>query len=171
MIFIRKLANKLVELKGHNEEVSSFLESIPEWAEFEEGSLARSNAIENRPLATDPRRRGNQHEDKDDDYFDLVYKLKDANRSGFQNKKQKEQQQNENDDDEVEVEVEETNENEDGLTLGGECQENGEGLGDTITNKKSRNSGGATSNRKAGYQQFEQEEQDEEDDDQFERLM
>lgn len=57
MIFIRKLANKLVELKGHNEEVSNFLESIPEWNEFEQGSLARSNAIENRPLATDPRRR------------------------------------------------------------------------------------------------------------------
>ena len=59
MIFIRKLANRLVELKGHNEEVSNFLESIPEWAEFEQGSLARSNAIENRPLASDPRKRGN----------------------------------------------------------------------------------------------------------------
>ena len=34
MIFIRKLANKLVELKGRNEEVSNFLEAIPEWTEF-----------------------------------------------------------------------------------------------------------------------------------------
>lgn len=126
MIFVRKLANKLVDLKAKNEEVNSFLESIPEWAEFEQGSLTRANNIENKPLATDPRVKKNAHE-REDDYFDLVYKLKDASRSGFKNKKQEKEQ----DEDEVEVEVEETNEE-------GEQQDM---LAQTISQKKSRNSG------------------------------
>lgn len=87
MIFVRKLANKLVDLKAHNEEVSNFLESIPEWAEFEQGPLTKANNVENKPLATDPRNKRNNQHDKDDDYFDLVYKLKDSHRSGFKNKK------------------------------------------------------------------------------------
>jgi hypothetical protein len=34
MAFMRKLANKLHDLSNKNEEVSNFLESIPEWQEF-----------------------------------------------------------------------------------------------------------------------------------------
>ena len=39
LVFIRKLANKLVEMQKANEEISSFLESIPEWAEYSDKEL------------------------------------------------------------------------------------------------------------------------------------
>ena len=143
MIFVRKLANKLIELKAKNEEVVNFLDSIPEWQEYEEGALTRFNDIENKPLPTDPRNKTKQ-KNNDDDYFDLVYKFKDSHRSGFGNKKQ---EQDEEEEDEVEVEIEETNENQEE-----QQQENNndqESMSKTI-NKKSRNSTG-TSHRRNGY--------------------
>jgi acylphosphatase len=55
MPFVRKLANKLVEIqdKGKNEEVRNFLESIPEWREFVETELKTKNEIEARQLGKD----------------------------------------------------------------------------------------------------------------------
>lgn len=82
MAFMRKLANKIDELSKKNEEVLNFLESIPEWADFHSNILTVINNIESKPLASDPRKK---EITKSDDYFDLIYKLKD-HRSGFQNK-------------------------------------------------------------------------------------
>ena len=50
LVFLRKIANKLVEMQKANEEIASFLDSIPEWAEYQEGELKRINELESRPL-------------------------------------------------------------------------------------------------------------------------
>ena len=84
---MRKLANKLDEVSKKNEEVKNFLDSIPEWQDFYTSVLCVINAIEAKPLGNDPRKRDNSRDS--DDYFDVLYKLKDANRSGFQNKSKK----------------------------------------------------------------------------------
>lgn len=55
MVFFRKISNKIVELQKSNEEVSSFLDSIPEWAHYVSDELSKINLIESRPLASDPR--------------------------------------------------------------------------------------------------------------------
>lgn len=52
---MRKLANKLTDLSKINDEVNSFLESIPEWADYFNDVLTLVNNIENKPLASDPR--------------------------------------------------------------------------------------------------------------------
>lgn len=50
LVFIRKIANKLVEMQKANEEIASFLDSIPEWGEYYENELKKVNEIESRPL-------------------------------------------------------------------------------------------------------------------------
>ncbi len=50
LIFIRKIANKLVEMQKANEEIASFLESIPEWTEFQDTELKTANEINNKKL-------------------------------------------------------------------------------------------------------------------------
>lgn len=57
MAFMRKLANKLHDISCKNEEVSNFLESIPEWQEFYVNILTVVNALESKPLAGDPRKK------------------------------------------------------------------------------------------------------------------
>jgi hypothetical protein len=46
MAFMRKLANKLNDLAKKNDEVQNFLESIPEWTEFNAKILSAINLIE-----------------------------------------------------------------------------------------------------------------------------
>jgi hypothetical protein len=92
MAFMRKLANKLEELSKKNEEVSNFLESIPEWQEFSVNVLQVINGIESKPLASDPRQKKSID---DDEYFDLLYKFKDVHRSGFHNKQKNKDVENE----------------------------------------------------------------------------
>lgn len=85
VVFIRKIANKLIELQKNNEEVANFLESIPEWKEYVEEDLEHANKIDNQPLGSDPRKKS---ESNSDDYFDLISKWKDVGkRSGFQSSK------------------------------------------------------------------------------------
>lgn len=50
LVFIRKIANKLVEMQKANEEIASFLDSIPEWGEYYENELKKVNELENKPL-------------------------------------------------------------------------------------------------------------------------
>ena len=77
MAFMRKLANKLNDLSKKNEEVLNFLESIPEWTEFNSNILSVINLLESKPLASDPRKK-EVPTSSGDDYFDLIYKLKDV---------------------------------------------------------------------------------------------
>lgn len=49
--FVRKLANKIVEIQQKNDEINLILESIPEWKTYAEGELRKANLIESRPLA------------------------------------------------------------------------------------------------------------------------
>ena len=49
--FIRKLANKILDIQKKNEEINIILESIPQWKTFVEGDLDKANVIESRPLA------------------------------------------------------------------------------------------------------------------------
>jgi hypothetical protein len=154
MAFMRKLSNKLVDLQKKNDEVSNFLESIPEWAEFHDNVLTTINAIESKPLASDPRKHDTSNSD---DYFDLIYKLKDVHRSGFQNKgKKNTESQDDNDDDNDDNEDNDNNDEEDDSDKTKDLYSHNDG----ITNKKSRN-------KRIGYQ----EQNEDEDDDEFERLM
>lgn len=66
--FIRKMANKIVEIQKKNEEVNMVLESIPEWRKYVEGDLSTINTIESKPLAMDPRKKESPVED-DIEYF------------------------------------------------------------------------------------------------------
>jgi len=50
MPFIRKLANKLVDIQKTSDEVSNLLESIPEWTDYAENQLKRHNEIEAKHL-------------------------------------------------------------------------------------------------------------------------
>lgn len=45
VVFLRKLANKMVEMAKSNEEIASFVESIPEWGEYANGELKQVNEI------------------------------------------------------------------------------------------------------------------------------
>jgi hypothetical protein len=47
---MRKIANKLVEMQKANEEIASFLDSIPEWADYFENELSKVNEVEAKPL-------------------------------------------------------------------------------------------------------------------------
>ena len=96
--FMRKLANKIDELSKKNEEVRNFLESIPEWEDFYKNNLSVINAIESKPLGSDPRKK-DSHLSSSDDYFDMIYRIKDKNRP-FANKKSKHVEKNDDDDDE-----------------------------------------------------------------------
>lgn len=49
--FVRKLANKIVEIQKKSEEINLILESIPEWKAYVDGDLELANTIESRPLA------------------------------------------------------------------------------------------------------------------------
>lgn len=63
--FLRKLANKLVEIQTKDSEASNFFEAIPEWKQYVEGDLTEINTLESRPLAQDPRKKNNNQEDYD----------------------------------------------------------------------------------------------------------
>lgn len=39
LVFFRRIANKMVEMKERNKEIADFLESIPEWTEYYEHEL------------------------------------------------------------------------------------------------------------------------------------
>lgn len=95
---MRKLANKIEELSKKNDEVRNFLESIPEWEEFYKNSISTINAIESRPLGSDPRKK--DQVSNSDDYFDMFYKIKDKNSRPFANKKAKHVEKSDDDDDE-----------------------------------------------------------------------
>jgi len=47
---MRKIANKMVEMAKSIEEIASFIESIPEWAEYIDGELKLINEIQSKPL-------------------------------------------------------------------------------------------------------------------------
>jgi hypothetical protein len=57
LIFIRKIANKLVEMQKANEEIASFLESIPEWTEYQDTELKTANEINNKRLGQDVKKK------------------------------------------------------------------------------------------------------------------
>lgn len=98
MPFLRKIANKLVEMKSKNQEILNFLESIPEWEEYYSENLKKINTLESTPLASDPRKKQVEEEDS----FDIFLKLKD-----FQprSSKQSSMEEGNNDDNEEEEDV------------------------------------------------------------------
>lgn len=75
MCFVRKLANKLVEMQQSNTEVNNCLESIPEWKEYEEQILKPTTEREKKPLASDPRNKPS----KDEDDLEFFFRLKSFN--------------------------------------------------------------------------------------------
>lgn len=95
---MRKIANKIVELKKDNEEISNFLEAIPDWDDYYQNELEKINQIESKPLAADPRSKDASH---DDDYFvfNFISKLKGS-------KKKNENNDDNNNDNEEEEEEE-----------------------------------------------------------------
>jgi hypothetical protein len=69
MAFVRKIANKLIEMQKKNTEVNNCLESIPEWGEYYDNDLKIKNLIESKPLASDPRKKGAISNDDDLEFF------------------------------------------------------------------------------------------------------
>lgn len=61
VIFMRKIANKMIEMARVNEELASFLESIPEWADYADGELKKANELHTRPLGQDTKQRKKSH--------------------------------------------------------------------------------------------------------------
>ena len=76
MAFVRKLANKLIEMQSKNVEVNNCLESIPEWGEYLTNDLKPINAVESKPLASDPRKKGAVNNEDDLEFF---FRLKSLN--------------------------------------------------------------------------------------------
>ncbi|CDW85807.1 UNKNOWN [Stylonychia lemnae] len=185
MAFMRKLANKIDELSKKNEEVQNFLESIPEWTEFHQNILTVINLIESKPLASDPRKKQTS---SSDDYFDILYKIKDA-RSGFQNKSKKQQEQNEKPEEEDEEEPDMIDDKDDDNENKKKSENENENEGKTNSNSDNnafdqnkdlyfnsdlaKNIGRYGRNNRIknqDYQQFQKEEDDDDDDD-FQRLI
>ncbi len=73
--FVRRLANKIVQIQKKNEEVNIILESIPEWAVYTAGDLAFMNSVESKPLASDPRKK-NENGDQVEDDIEYFFKIK-----------------------------------------------------------------------------------------------
>ena len=68
---MRKIANKMVEMAKSIEEIASFIESIPEWAEYTEGELKLINEVQSKPLGQDNKQRKKSHfqSEHEDDIF------------------------------------------------------------------------------------------------------
>mmetsp|Transcript_1653 Transcript_1653/g.1577 ORF Transcript_1653/g.1577 Transcript_1653/m.1577 type:complete len:169 (-) Transcript_1653:198-704(-) len=94
--YVRKVANKIVEIQKDHEEVNNFLEAIPEWKEFVEGELKIGNDVESKPLASDPRKKNSPAPDED---FEFFFKMKSH---GF---KSNDQDEAENEEDEEKNEI------------------------------------------------------------------
>jgi hypothetical protein len=93
--FVRKLANKIIEIGRKTDDINNILDSIPEWNEFIESDLNRANDIENRPLASDPRNKTQPASGEDD--MDFFFKIKSNFNSNKAEVKQNESQQEEDD--------------------------------------------------------------------------
>ncbi len=68
LIFIRKIANKLVEMQKANEEIASFLESIPEWTEYQDTELKQANEINNKRLGQETKKPSNLFDTEKTDF-------------------------------------------------------------------------------------------------------
>jgi len=67
--FIRKMAHKIIELQKKSEEANNILDAIPEWKEYCDGELMLMTNLENKPLASDPRKKGQTSAEDDIEYF------------------------------------------------------------------------------------------------------
>jgi hypothetical protein len=126
MPFLRKIANKLVELKAKSPEVDSFLESIPEWEEYYSSDLQKVNLIESRPLGQQDHRKK-----QEDDTFDIFLKLQEFRPKTNDQEEQEEEEEEEEEDEEEEEEKD--LEEEDDLDL---TEENNEGLEKYLSNEE-----------------------------------
>ena len=80
--------------------MKNFLESIPEWEDYYKNTLSVINAIESKPLGSDPRKKDRLS--NSDEYFDMIYSIKGKGRH-YVNKKSKHVEKiNEGDDDDDE---------------------------------------------------------------------
>ncbi len=61
LIFMRRIASKMVEAAKSNEEIASFMESIPEWGDYAQGELRQANEIMNKPLGQDSTKMKKSH--------------------------------------------------------------------------------------------------------------
>ncbi len=68
MAFIRKLANKLLAVSKKQDEVSNFLDSIPEWSDFLTSHLDKQNELESKQLGNKKQPVEEEPIDEDDYY-------------------------------------------------------------------------------------------------------
>ncbi len=62
-----------------NDEVVNYLNSVPEWGDFFVNELESVNALESKPLGSDPKNPQPEDEDDDDSNFGFLRKLKSYN--------------------------------------------------------------------------------------------
>ena len=56
MVYIRLIANKLVEMQESNDLVKNYLAENTDWEEYVNNDLQEVNKIERKPLGSDPRK-------------------------------------------------------------------------------------------------------------------
>jgi hypothetical protein len=68
---MRRIATKMVEAAKSNEEIASFMESIPEWGDYAQGELRLANEIMNKPLGQEStkRKKSQFQSEHEDDIF------------------------------------------------------------------------------------------------------
>jgi hypothetical protein len=109
MAFIRKIANKIVEIQKKNDEVTMILESNPDWRTYYETDLKVINELESKPLGNDPRKKAptNNNDDELEFFFKIKNfsnnKLKTKDASGGEDKKE-EGDENEEEEEELDFE-------------------------------------------------------------------
>jgi hypothetical protein len=108
LAFVRKIANKIVEIQKKNDEVTMILESNPDWRTYYETDLKVINELESRPIGNDPRKKGPAN--NNDDELEFFFKIKNFSNSKLKTKDsagqgQDDKKEDDNDNDEEEEEM------------------------------------------------------------------
>ena len=94
--FIRKMAHKIIELQKKSEEANNILDAIPEWKEYCDGELMLMTNLENKPLASDPRKKGQTSAEDDIEYFFKIKEFQQTKiKAAYKNSAQEEKKQEE----------------------------------------------------------------------------
>jgi hypothetical protein len=104
MCYVRKLANKIIEMQKLNPDISDYLETIPEWGLYLEKELDPVNQLEAKPLASDPRSKSFSANIDED--LEFLFRPKPAGVGQKQNHQQKSAQNKKLDDSDENVEDE-----------------------------------------------------------------
>lgn len=165
-------------MSKQNEEVANFLDSIPEWSEYQKEELEKANEIERKPLGQDPRAKGKEDKSGDDEYLDLIFKFKDPLPVKKNNNNNKNDDENDEEDERDEDNEEDDNNEGKNEDFRLEIDENGEykvkesSDNDNIFSQSQKIKSNKSRNSRAQYAEVKNDDDNEDDDDNdFDRLI